>query len=47
MAQVFTPGLEAAITELRDRPITGTDKGFLADPSGRRVVQKKCHAGRG
>ena len=28
MAQVFTPGLEAAITELRDRPITGTDKGF-------------------
>ncbi len=28
MTQVFSPRLEAAIAELRDRPITGTDKGF-------------------
>jgi len=32
MAQVLIPRLEAAIAELRDRPIAGTEKGFGVPP---------------
>src|SRR6516162_2118416 len=34
MAQVLIPRLEAAIAELRDRPIAGTEKGFGVPPPG-------------
>jgi NAD(P)-dependent dehydrogenase (short-subunit alcohol dehydrogenase family) len=37
MTQVLIPRLEAAIAELRERPITGIDKGFGAPAPGATV----------
>ena len=37
MAQVLIPRLEAAITELRERPIAGTEKGFGVPAPGATV----------
>ena len=34
MAQVLAPRLGAAITELRERPISGTEKGFAVPAPG-------------
>ena len=46
MTQVFTPRLEAAIAELRDRPITGTDKGFGVPAPGATVSAASLGAAR-
>ena len=46
MTQVFIPRLEAAIAELRDRPITGTDKGFGVAAPGATVSAASLGAAR-
>jgi D-serine deaminase-like pyridoxal phosphate-dependent protein len=46
MTQVFSPRLEAAIAELRDRPITGTDKGFGVPVPGATVSAASLGAAR-
>jgi D-serine deaminase-like pyridoxal phosphate-dependent protein len=46
MTQVFSPRLEAAIAELRDRPITGTDKGFGVSVPGATVSAASLGAAR-
>src|SRR5215471_17326888 len=46
MAQVLIPRLEAAIAELRDRPIAGTEKGFGVPASGAAVTAASLGAGR-
>ena len=46
MAQVLIPRLDAAITELRKRPITGTDKGFGVPAPGTTVTAASLGASR-
>jgi len=46
MAQVAIPRLEAAIAELRQRPITGTDKGFAVPAPGAAVTAAGLGASR-
>jgi D-serine deaminase-like pyridoxal phosphate-dependent protein len=46
MAQVLTPRLDTAIAELRERPITGTDKGFGVPAPGIRVTAASLGARR-
>ena len=46
MAQVLIPRLEAAIAELRDRPIAGTEKGFGVPPPGVTVSAASLGASR-
>jgi len=46
MAQVLIPRLEAAIAELRDRPIAGTEKGFGVPPPGATVSAASLGASR-
>jgi D-serine deaminase-like pyridoxal phosphate-dependent protein len=46
MAQVLIPRLEAAIAELRDRPITGTEKGFAVPAPGATVTAASLGARR-
>ena len=46
MAQVLIPRLEAAIAELRDRPIAGTEKGFGIPPPGATVSAASLGASR-
>jgi D-serine deaminase-like pyridoxal phosphate-dependent protein len=46
MAQVLIPRLEAAIAELRDRPMAGTEKGFGVPPPGATVSAASLGASR-
>jgi D-serine deaminase-like pyridoxal phosphate-dependent protein len=46
MTQVFSPRLEAAVAELRERPITGTDKGFGVPAPGATVSAASLGAAR-
>jgi D-serine deaminase-like pyridoxal phosphate-dependent protein len=46
MAQVLIPRLEAAIAELRDRPIAGTEKGFGVPPPDATVSAASLGASR-
>src|SRR5215831_19475992 len=46
MAQVLAPSLEAAIAELRNRPISGTEKGFGVPALGGGVSSARLGAGR-
>jgi D-serine deaminase-like pyridoxal phosphate-dependent protein len=46
MAQVLTPRLEAAVAELRERPIAGTEKGFGVPAPGTTVTAASLAASR-
>jgi len=46
MAQVLAPSLEAAIAELRNRPISGTEKGFGVPAPGAVVSAASLGTGR-
>jgi D-serine deaminase-like pyridoxal phosphate-dependent protein len=46
MTQVFSPRLEAAVAELRERPITGTDKGFGVPAPGATISAASLGAAR-